>query len=367
MATNSRQREWHPYKPSTVPAPGETLRETLDALDMNQSKLAARTGLTLKHINQIVTGNAAISPETAVALERTTGVSADIWNGLESSYRDHTIRAQEAEVLEAHKEWLTRMPLSALRKLGYVTADMRKPGVQLQQALRFFGVGTIEAWESCWAEPAAAFLQSSAFRADPGAVAAWLRLGELAARSIDCRPFDRARLRASLPSLRALTLETPEVFYPKLVSECAEIGVCLVAVSEVPGARASGASRFLSPSKALIQLSNRGKRNDKFWFAFFHEIAHLLLHSKKGTFVDFYDRESDPPAIEQEANDFAGALLIPPTYDEAIRKVKTTAQARALAQVVGVAPGIVAGRVQRETQDWKFGYPGLFDKYEIVD
>ena len=84
-------------------------------------------------------------------------------------------------------------------------------------------------------------------------------------------------------------------------------------------------------------------------------------------FVEYYDRESDPPAMEQEANDFAGALLIPPTYDDAIRTVKTTAQARGLAQVVGVAPGIVAGRVQRDTQDWKFGSPDLLEKYEIVD
>jgi HTH-type transcriptional regulator/antitoxin HigA len=128
MDTDIRGGGWHPYLPTEIPAPGETLRETLESLDMSQSKLASRTGLTLKHINQIIQGNAAISPETSLALERVTGVEADFWNSLESRFQDHRVREEEAARLGKHEEWLQRMPLSALRKLGYIHSDKRKAG-----------------------------------------------------------------------------------------------------------------------------------------------------------------------------------------------------------------------------------------------
>jgi len=365
MDTDIRGGGWHPYQPIQVPAPGETLRETLESLDMSQSKLAARTGLTLKHINQIIQGNAAISPETSVALERVTGVDADFWNSLEAKFQDHRVREEEAARLARHEEWLDRMPLSALRKLGYIQSDKRKPGVLLQQALAFFGVGSIEAWEKSWNTPAAAFLQSTAFDADSSAVAAWLRLGELQAKDIDCAPFDRAILKRILPELRALTVKQPQEFFPELVALCATAGVCVVLVPEVSGARASGASRFISPSKALIQLSNRGKRNDKFWFALFHELGHLLLHGKKELFVEFTAPTANVSAAEAEANDFASTLLIPKQYEDALRRIRTSRDAVRLAETIGVASGIIAGRYQRETEDWRFG-SSLFQKFEIT-
>jgi len=363
---------WYPHESDYVPVPGDTLLETLEVLEMSQSKLAARTGLTLKHINQIVKGNAAITPSTAIALERATGVPASFWNTLETDYQDHKLRADELTSLTKQSEWLDRMPVKELRERGHVTATKADPGRLLQEVLAFFGVGTVAAWESAWDQPAAAFLQSSAYQIDPAAVAAWLRLGELeaeeVAKDITFEPFDRGVLRASLPKLRAMTTQTPDKFFSELVATCAQAGVCVVIVKDVGGTRASGASRFLSPTRAVVQLSNRGKRNDKFWFAFFHEIGHLLLHSKKDTFMQFEGATAGGSGaqIEQEANDFAGRLLIPVELETDLSAIQTPADAVALADRLGIAPAIVAGRYQRETGVWTFGSK-LFQKYEIRD
>lgn len=366
------QAQWHPYQPADLPVPGETLRETIEELEMSQSKLAARTGLTLKHINQIVMGHAAITAATAIAIERATGVPASFWNKLEADYQDHKVRAQEIDELALHSDWLDQMPIKDLRSRGYVTATARNPGRLLQEVLAFFGVGSVAAWETSWDQPAAAFLQSGAYTVDPRAVAAWLRLGEIEAdelaKSQDVQPFDRAQLRAALPTFRTMTTLTPTEFFPELVGACAAAGVCLVIVRDVAGTRASGASRFVSPNRAVVQLSNRGKRNDKFWFALFHELAHLLLHSKKDTFMQFDGAtpKGAGAAFEEEANDFAGRLLIPLEAEAELAAIRTPADARALAARLGIAPGIVAGRYQRETQNWSFG-PSLFDSYVIRD
>ena len=60
----------------------------------------------------------------------------------------------------------------------------------------------------------------------------------------------------------------------------------MVYAAELKGCRASGATWWASPSKPVILLSDRGKREDRFWFSLFHEIGHVLLHTKRNTFLD---------------------------------------------------------------------------------
>lgn len=358
---------WIAYEPSEVLPPGETLRETLEAIDMSQMQLAQRTGLSTKHINQIIQGQSALTHDTAIALERATSVPARLWNALEAQYRDQLARERERTSLVAQKDWLQQMPLAALRKLGKVTATARDPGTQLQQVLQFFGVSSIGAWQRVAGEPSVAFLQSAAFTADPGAVAAWLRLGEIEAAQIACKPYDRARLRELLPVLRSLTVEEPDDFWPQLQAMCAEAGVAIVVVAEIPGARASGATRWISPSKAIVQLSNRGKRNDKFWFAFFHELGHVLLHGKREVFVE--DKIGfDGGRLEQEAeaNEFAGSLLIPHDVEAELAHIRDNDDVVVFADKLGITPGVVAGRLQHDREDYRFGH-GLFQKFEIVE
>ncbi|TFB75307.1 addiction module antidote protein, HigA family [Cryobacterium glaciale] len=364
---NNQGSTWIPYVPDRISSPGETLRETLEALPLSQSDLAVRTGLSTKHISQIVLGTAALTHETAIKLERATGVPARLWNSLESQYRDWQSRASERESLAGSLDWLKQMPVAALRKSGIIQATHHDRETQLQEILEFFGVASVGAWRAAWAEPSAAFLQSAAFIADAGAVAAWLRLGELEASKLAVQPFDKAALRAILPKLRALTVLEPDVFWPQVQELCARAGVAIVLIPEVTGARASGATRWLSPSKALVQLSLRHKRNDHFWFALFHELAHVLLHGKKDVFVEHsLGKDGGRLEAEKQANDFAARTLIPLEADALIENVHTYSEVKTLASKLGIHPGIVAGRIQHDRNKHTFGVPGLFASLIIV-
>ena len=116
-------------------------------------------------------------------------------------------------------------------------------------------------------------------------------------------------------------------------------------VPEIGKSRLSGAARWLTPDKALIQLSLRGRWAEAFWFTFFHEAAHILLHSKKRTFID--DGQSSDE-LEGEADQFALDFLIPAEHLPTMRTLKTAADVRAFANAVGVGTGIVAGRLHKE-------------------
>jgi len=103
---------------------------------------------------------------------------------------------------------------------------------------------------------------------------------------IQCRPFSKARLKTALSRIRALTVEPPEVFVPEMQRLSAAAGVAVVLVPEISGAPVSGVAKWLTPKKALIGLTLRGKANDRFWFTFFHEAGHVLNDSKKETYLD---------------------------------------------------------------------------------
>ena len=344
MASEGRGFGPDQFEPDYALPPGATLRDVINAMGMSQSELALRTGLSLKHVNQIIQGVAPVTHETALALEKVTGVPARFWNSLEVIYRDRQARLRQAEISEADRAWLNSLPVRELAERGKLDANSDAAAL-LQQVCRFFGVANREIWERVWRAPLAAFRRSPSFVSDRPALASWLRLGELDAAEIRCQPFNAKNFRASLREIRLLTRADPETFSKEVIRICAESGVAVVFISEIKGCRASGAAHWLSPSKAVIQLSDRHKRDDHLWFSFFHEAGHLLLHSKKETFVT-NDALSD--LAEEEANVFAATTLIPKSKEPLLAELETPSEIEEFAEQLGIAPGIVVGRMQRE-------------------
>jgi len=130
-----------------------------------------------------------------------------------------------------------------------------------------------------------------------------------------------------------------------MVEECAASGVAFVLVPEIKGATVSGAAKWLTANKAMICLNLRGKSNDRFWFTFFHEAGHILNDSKKETFIDV-DYKDDPR--EQNANRFATNSLIPDVHAARLSSLKSREKVETFAESIGIAPGIVVGRMQCE-------------------
>ena len=332
------------FRPDYAIPPGFTLIEVLNTLGMTQAQLADRTGRLRKTINEIVKGKSQITPDTAIQLERALGVPAAFWNNLERQYRETMARLDEARRLENQLEWMESFPLRDMAKLGWISLH-RSPVRQLQELLNYFGVATPEAWRELWQGMPVAFRRSPAFEADPGAVAAWLRQGEIQAQQVQCSPFDEGRFREALDSIRAKTTEPPEAFVPAVRDIAATAGVVILFIRELPKIRASGATRWLTPTKALVQLSLRYKTDDHLWFTFFHESGHILLHGKTEVFIE------DPAVTsekENEANEFAASYLIPRQSLEAFALAgrKSKVAIREFAEELGVSPGIVVGQLQ---------------------
>lgn len=334
------------FLPDWASPPGDTLADLLEERDMTQTELADRLGVSLKHVNRVVKGAATISADMALGLEKVFGASAAFWMTREAHYQAARARQEQRASFAGAIGWAKQFPIRELRRRGLLPPGGE--GAELvEQLLGFLGV----AHPDQWTEPQVAYRKSQKFESDQFALSAWLREGEQQAANTECAPYDEARFLEVLQQARSLTRLSPEEWWPELQERCADAGVAVVVVAGYPGAKANGATRWLSPDKAVIQLSLRYSWEDIFWFSFFHEAGHVVLHRKKDVFIELPEKErpSDPREreLEDEANRFAARTLIPPPHDRRLRTLDIGDVER-FAERLNIAPAIVVGRMQHE-------------------
>lgn len=144
---------------------------------------------------------------------------------------------------------------------------------------------------------------------------------------------------------------------PRLAQEYLfKAGIVLVIEKHFKQTYLDGAA-MLDGTTPIIALTLRYDRIDNFWFALLHELAHVHLHlNPDHLFIaDDLDDKTRTSLEEQQADAFAQEALIAATLwgEAAISTEHTVANALALANQLRIHPAIVAGRVRRETGNWR--------------
>lgn len=340
------------FRPDWASSPGDTIADILGERDMSVVELAHLLEQTPEDASDLLQGRATITIALARRLTEALGASVEFWMSRDYQYRQDSSRLQAAD-----EEWLRDLPVGDMIKYGWLSPP--RPSDEVAACLAFFGLPSVGAWRESYAglRHMAVFRTSPSFDSRPASVAAWLRQGEIEAERIECRPWDATRFRESLAHIRSLTrTKDPGRFLPELQQRCAESGVAVVVVRAPSGCRASGAIRFLALDKAVLQLTFRYRTDDHFWFTFFHEAGHLLLHGERNYSLEAFRGERywilegiDALSMrdEQEANDFAANVLIPPDFQAELSSLSLDSRAVIRFAVrAGVSPGIVVGQLQ---------------------
>ncbi len=332
------------FSPEWAAAPGMTIQHVLSERGQSPAEFAASLNRPPSFVASLFLGTEIITAELADQLASSVGSTARFWLARERDYRASLERlvSENPEL----QEWARELPIAEMRRLGWIRA--RTGAACTTECMQFFGVSSKQGWKQNFerAVNSTSYRKSASYESDPSALAAWLRRGEIEASTIGCSRWDPDALRGKLSYLRALTRrKSPAQFMPLLQSACSAAGVAVVVVQAPKQCSASGAARFLSPDRALIQVSQRYGTDDQFWFTFFHEIGHLLLHPHDRVFIDEPDDEGSRE--EHEANEFAARILIP--GPDRARLADVPARYRDVirfASSVGIAPGIVVGQMQ---------------------
>lgn len=339
------------YFPQSVAHAGETLEEKLNELKMGPKEFAVRTGKPEKTITAILKGESAITPDMAILFESVLKIPARFWLNTQQHYDEYIAREKRKSVLAEEVEWAKKFPLKDLSKLGLITFTHTDRVAQKNELLQFFGVASPKAWENYYLDQQlkSAFRISLSHTKEPYAISAWLRIGELLAKKLEAPVYSEKAFKAILPELKETMRIQPNDFAEQLQDKCLSVGVKVVFVPCLSKAPNHGATRWIGDTP-IIQLSGRQKQNDIFWFTFFHEVGHILLHGKNDIFIESIDYSEMNKIKELEADNYAIKL----TFSEAEEKIVldnfplTEQKVTVFAERFGTHPAIIVGRFQHK-------------------
>jgi HTH-type transcriptional regulator/antitoxin HigA len=337
------------YFPQSRPHPGETLAEKLEEMEMGPKEFALRTGKPEKTIIAILKGNSSITPEMAVQFENVTKIPANFWMNHQRSYDEFVAREKRQTVIEEAMEWAKQFPLADMIKKGWLppVATIQEKTMAM---LDFFGFSNHIAWENYYfnQQLKVNFRISLAQTNEPYAISAWLRKGELQAASLVANDYSEKKFKEALPELKSIMAQHPNDFFNQLQSICLEAGVKVVHTPCIKKAPISGSTRWLNDTP-FIQLTGRYNRNDSFWFTFFHEAGHILLHGKKDIFLEKVKYSDKAQKKEQEADEFACKWLLSNEEQSQILEAAPLSDKviKEFAKQFNTHPAIIIGRLQR--------------------
>lgn len=338
-------------------APGATIKEQLEDQGMTQKEFALRMDMSEKHISKLINGEVHLTPDVAIRLEYVLGLPAQYWTNLEALYREQCARVQAENEMDNDIELAKQFPYGEMAKFGWVKAT-RIATEKVENLRSYFQVAKLGTLEKLTI-PGIAYRRTDANNKSDYALAVWSQQARIEARDRNVESINLTRLRELLPTVRAMTLEKPDDFCPKLIDTLAQCGIALVFLPHISGSFLHGAS-FYEGKRIVLGLTVRGRDADKFWFSLFHELAHILnghIGKMNGT----------TDADEMEADELAEETLIP---HELLNKFLehysiTEDTVRGFAAQIGIDPGIVVGRLQKKEIIRYNQLNGLKSKYYL--
>ena len=319
--------------------PGMTIREQLINRSMSQKEFANRMDMSEKHISRLINGKVELSHDVALRLESVFGIPAKFWNNLEAIYRENEARVQEDLDMEYDEEVAKKMPYATCAGFGWLprTKDIKE---KVNNLRKFFEVANLKALEQLKV-PGIVYRKANSSIQSDYALAMWAQKARIEARNVDADPINIKLLRESLQRIRALSLIESSCFSNEVKTLLAKCGIALVFLPHIKGSFLHGAT-FADSNHIVVGLTLRGCYADKFWFSLFHELGHIVC----GHISDITDNSE---SNEEEADRFAQKTLIPEKqYDEFIKRgVFTQSEITYFSSLIGVAPWVVLGRLQK--------------------
>jgi len=319
-----------------ITPPGAFLEEKLQEMGLDVNDFAARIGYTPKTVNEILKGKCCITIEVAHSLDYATGIPVSFWLNAQKGYEEELMRLQVKEAVKNQAGWRKFFPIGELNPRTWIK-DFNNKEDGVSPILKFFGVASPKAWENYYYKNRlkVAFRISLAETEDPYAASVWMRRGEILADEIKMEKQNdkkvRSAIKKAMPQFvelakndvaawedlrRKKALPKPKVGEDfiddgmhKLQELGAKLGIKVLYAQNFKSAPIHGMARWYKDIP-VIQLHDRFKDRNAFWFTFFHELGHIVLHGKKDIFIKnvYYGNKNQQK--DDEANAFAQKYMV---------------------------------------------------------
>jgi HTH-type transcriptional regulator/antitoxin HigA len=342
--------------PAEVFAPGEFIKEELEARGWTQDDLADIMARPVRLINEIIAAKRGITPETAKGLGDAFDTGAQCWMNLESAYRLSHVRTPDNPV-QRRAAIYGKAPIRHMIRRFWIESSENID--VLESRLRsFFITDNLDEIPSLWAM---ARKSAPAMSFSP-AQGAWLYRAKHLAQAVTAAPFSDSRFSQGMDRLRGL-LASPEDIQ-RIAPILAEAGIRFLIVEPLPQTRIDGVCFWLNSKSPVVVLSLRYDRIDWFWHTLMHELAHL--HNKDGIGssndipldTNLVGEQATPsenkPLFEKEADKLAVEFLVPQAklndFIDSVHPVYSKKRIEEFAAAIKVHPGIVVGQLQHRNK-----------------
>jgi HTH-type transcriptional regulator/antitoxin HigA len=334
--------------PIDLPSPIEAIMFRMEQEGLTQSDLAKYIGGRAK-VSEVLSGKRPLTINMIRALNRHLGIPADvlIGDGVSQDDEEHGVQWSKFPVLEMSKRgWLPEVKNSRGKAEDVIANLITRAGGP--QAL-----------------PQAFFRKNNSARRnarmDPIALQAWC-LHVLAEARANPPVANYRKEAIDERFLRFLATLSRLPDGPKrAVAALNQQGIAVVYARHLPKTHLDGAAMCTIEGIPVIGLTLRYDRLDNFWFCLLHEAVHIWKHvsPEHSFFVDDLslsetDHDEDW-SIEAEADLLAQNALIPNDAWNAsgLPDRATPSRVISFAQSINVHPAVVAGRIRKETQNYR--------------
>jgi len=314
----------------------------MDGRGWTQDDLASVTGRTRQHINRLLQGKTAITPETAHELATAFGTSAEVWMNLQISY-ELSLVAQENKDIAKRAKIFSKAPIREITKRGWIRPAKKTDALE-NIVCEFLNIPSIDD------EPVVrvAARKSTSYDSDTAAQVAWYRRCWQLAERAPAATYVERDLESGIEELLKLAAYPEDA--RRIPRQLADMGIRLVINQHLTGTKIDGVAFWLDERSPAIAVSLRHGRIDNLWFNILHEIVHIK-YRHFATIDNDMDaaRSGDLPEMEIIANREAANYLVPAEELDSFvaRAGGYFYQSRVVqfAQVHNLHPGVVVGQL----------------------
>lgn len=350
------------YKDLIAFHPGSYVEDIVDELNITQAEFAERLGTSAKTVSKIINGEDNISKDIANRLSKLTGISIKTWIDLQTNYDIKSMEIKNKQ--DEDEKTVCKLIDFKYFKENHLVED-KKYSIEekiskLRQLLNISSLSNLYDFNSAVSyRNTKGFSEQSIVNSN-----VMLELAMNKSRSITDKKYSKVKLNTVLPIIKKMTLESPEVFYPKLKELLLDCGIVLVGLPNLKNANLNGATKRFKNGSVLLLITDRNKSSDIFWFSLVHELGHIY-------FNDFYSDYEDQEKYllkEKRADKFASDFFIPEDlYSDFINNNNYEKKSvQRFADELGINPSLIVGRLQRENVIQYQELSDLKTRYSIV-
>lgn len=339
------------YKDIVAFHPGYYIADIIEDMEISQAEFATRMGTTTKTLSKLINGQANISNDLAKKLSVMMGTSIEVWQNLQNTYDKKLIEIQQEKDFDEQTEIARNIDYQYFVKVIGLP-EVKDIKEKVSNLCKFFRIADLR----IMLEPdfLVNFRTGSKCDDEKNVInsRAWIQTVMNISKGIETKPYNAEKLKEYLPELRSMTVQTPDVFLPRMREIFAECGVAFVLLPHLKNSGVNGAVKWVNEDRVVLAMNNRGLDADKFWFSLFHEIRHVLQQKIKTVFISSTVEEmmGMNEALENDADKFATNYLISPIDYRRFAPSRYTSDDEIIrfADSIGIHPGIVAGRLQHD-------------------